>query len=72
MKQEYRLPPLPENMRYSAEVAIDFETPNRFDAPEGMVIKALDVEKKIAYCVAFQMYSEEQDMWVTVRIPTVD
>ncbi|ESN16352.1 hypothetical protein L370_02425 [Enterobacter sp. MGH 24] len=72
MKEEFKLPPLPGNMRYSAEMAIKFETPGRFDAPDGMVIKAIDAENQIAYCVGFQMYLKDEDMWVNVRIPTAD
>lgn len=70
MKQEVKLPSLPKNMRYSAEMAVKFETTERFDAPDGMVIKAIDAENKIAFCVGFQMYLEDKDMWVNVQIPT--
>ncbi len=62
--QEFNLPKLPENYRWSAETRFSFKGNSEFHAPDGFVIKSIDLNMGDAICVAMQTYVN--GTWVTI------
>lgn len=64
---KFKIPPLPAlagNMRYGAEAAFPFT--GDFKAPEGYVIKSIDVDANRVICVPLQWQDAVTGQWHTI------
>lgn len=61
---EFKLPQLPEGYRWGSEVSYPLTNP--FNSPDGMVIKKIDTENRVALCVSFQMFHKPTETWLTI------
>lgn len=62
----YHLPALPDGFRYGAETMADMPEAGVFSAPEGCVIKAINIDDKKAIVVPIQ--KEINGTWCTAKL----
>jgi hypothetical protein len=64
--QDYELPKLPDGYRYGADCRATLPVQGGFQAPEGCVIKSVDIDDRSVVYVPIQQYIN--GTWYTVKL----